>query len=234
MNLHRDSTLLGTYQQRRMHRRWSWWSNLASLAQSSAIRRFSAFLIVVPFLVGLLDIIPGRPFTAPWSWAIGYLAAVFFLVGTVLVGMWCPEIAKRQRTYRDMNREGRTTQYILQEAREVYRHYARSPQRANHFLRGLLGSPEYVTNAADLLKELPDETDDKLRARETVWTLVQKADFRADRIAELFWYIKWFSEATDETKRFCCWILFGAGALSTVAFLVVQVGRIAKHYLCCL
>ena len=231
MNIHRKSTMLGTFHQRPMHRRWSWWGSLAALAQSSAIRRFSGFLIVVPFLVGFLGMIPGGPFKVPWSWALGYLAAVFFLVGTIFVGVWCPEIAKPERTFRDTKREGRTTQYILQEAREVYRHYALSPQRANHFLRGLLGSPEYVTNAAVLLPLLPDETDDTLRDRPTVWTLVQKAEFRADRLDELFWYIKWFAEATDEAKRLWCWILFALGATTAIGFLAVQVGTIAGHYL---
>lgn len=231
MNFHKDSSLLGTYHQRLMHRRWSWWDSLAGVADSSMVRRFSAFLIVVPFLVGLLDVVPGDPIKAPWSWALGYLAAIFFLVGTVLVGMWCPEIAKSNRTYRDVKRDGRTTQYILQEAREVYRHYAASPQRANHYLRGLLGSSEYIANAATLLNELPSETDNNLMDRDTVWSLMQRAEFRADRMDEMFWYVKWFAAATDETKRLWCCILFGLGVISAVSFLAVQVWNIAKHYL---
>lgn len=231
MNIHRNSTVLGTFHQKPMHRRWSWWGSLSTLAESPAIRRFSGFLLIVPFVVGLLDFIPGDPFKAPLSWSLGYLAAVFFLIGAILVGMWCPEIAKPHRTYTDFKREGRTTQYILQEAREVYRHYSLSPERANHFLRGLLGSEEYVINVKEFIDELPGETDSVLMDRPTVWTLLQKAEFRADGLDELFWYVKWFAAATDELKRFFCWLLFALGGLCAIGFLLVQIWTIGRHYL---
>lgn len=227
---HRKSTKLGTFHQKLMHRRWSWWGSLSVLAESSSIRRFSGFLLIIPFVVGFLEFIPGEPFRAPPSWILGYLAAVFFLIGTILVGMWCPEIAKPKRTYKDFKREGRTAQYILQEAREVYRHYSLSPERANHFLRGLLGSEEYVANVSYLIDKLSSEPDTVLMDRPTVWTLMQKAEFRNDALDELFWYVKWFSAATDESKRGCCWLLFGVGGLCSIGFLLMQIWAIINHY----
>ncbi|MCK5132007.1 MAG: hypothetical protein KAR40_07635 [Candidatus Sabulitectum sp.] len=229
MNPHKSSTYLGTYHRGLMQMPWSWWDSLAQLAESKGVRRFSGFLITVPFLVGLLNKIPGEPIQAPWSWLFGYSAGIFFMLGALLVGMWCPQVARYD--YRRFKKEGRTWQFILQQLRELYLRYSSTPQRANHMLRGLLGNAKFTENYSDLLEKLPDDGDEILMSRKIVWSLVARAELRSYALDDCLWYLRWFAGGVDERKRMWCWIMFGCGIVASILFLGVQVVIVANHYI---
>lgn len=228
MNPHKSSKYLGTYHRRPMHMPWSWWDSLALLAGSKEVRRFSGFLIMVPFAVGLLNKIPGEPIQAPPSWALGYLAGIFFMLGALLVGVWCPQIVRYD--YERFKKEGRTWQFILQQLRELYMRYSSSPERANHMLRGLLGNAKFTENYSELLYRIP-EGENTLMSRKRVWSLVACAELKKSALDDCLWYLKWFAGAIDERKRLVCWIMFGIGITLSIIYLAWEIVMIFSYYL---
>lgn len=228
MNTHKNSTELGTYNRKLMHKPWSWWGSLAQLAESKGIRKYSGFIIMVPFIIGLLNKIPGEPIQAPLSWAFGYFAGIFFMLAALLVGMWCPKVARYD--YKRFKKEGRTGQFILQQLRELYLGHSSSPKRANHMLQGLLGDAKYTTNHSYFKDIFPNDKK-ILMERDQVWSLVAKAELETSALDECLWYIQWFAGSVDERKRMLISILFGFGIASAILFLFVQIIMVVKHFI---
>lgn len=220
---------LGTYTEPR----FLWWQNLARVAESQAIRGFNVFLIVVPFVVTVMESIPGvAALKLPLTWFFGYAAGVCFFLGIVLVGLWCPDINKPRRTFRDIEAEGRTMQYLIQEMRELYMTLAKTaPARANHFLSGVLGSDLYVENVPALNDSLPQSTDERALERETVWTLVDKARFRNNTMQEVFWNVHWYAGNTHPGRRKICFGLFAAGGAFAFSLLLLQCWKVLRSAL---
>jgi hypothetical protein len=153
----------------------------------------------------------------PLTLSLAYGAGVFLFLGTVLVELWCPDINRVGRTYTEIEAEGRTKQYVIQQLREMY--MASVASRANHFLKGLL--TYFAEVPPDVTAEVQQLTDQPL-PRQRLWQIAELLLRYPLDAKEAFWQIQWFSASTRPWPRRACFGCFVIGALFALSALVVQ------------
>lgn len=107
------------------------WSYIRSLADSKIVRSSYIWLFIVPIVARVLstldDVIDltvlGETIrlsaTLPFSWQALFFAASFFTVANIVYSIFCPEIFKTYRSYREFHEDGKTLLQVHSEMRRM-------------------------------------------------------------------------------------------------------------------
>lgn len=192
-------------------RRAAGWNALSRMGSIRIFRSSYFFFVLVPIAARLIykiqpeqeiRILGGVFYVTlglPFSWKVFYFSSLFFVVATTLYFLFCPQIIKEFRNFREFQEEGRGQDTIMRALFSLYERYGWSffEEKLLVFARRFVQLPNVMPSPP------PPITPEEL------W----RADLQRDRLADAFWHVRELADRTSPAARWACLVSYVAGSV---------------------